>query len=153
MKKTNAARILDRHKLPYTLHDYPVDAEDLSVSHVAQSLGVAPAVLFKTLVTLNEHHHPIIAVISGDRELNLKALASTAGCKKCTMLPMKELLKITGYVRGGCSPLGMKKLFPTYIDKRALGHEKIFVSAGVRGLQLQLNPLALIEVLGAKILG
>jgi Cys-tRNA(Pro)/Cys-tRNA(Cys) deacylase len=151
MKKTNAARILDRHKQPYELYSYIVDEEDLSVSHVAQSIGVESKMLFKTLVTLNEKNQPIIAVVAGDKELNLKALASAAGCKKCTMLPMKELLKLTGYVRGGCSPLGMKKQFPTFIDQDALAHEMIFVSAGVRGLQLKLSPQILIEVLGAGV--
>ena len=151
MKKTNAARILDRHKQPYELHSYIVDETDLSVSHVAQSIGVESKMLFKTLVTLNEKNQPIIAVVAGDKELNLKALASAAGCKKCTMLPMKELLKLTGYIRGGCSPLGMKKQFPTFIDQDALAHEMIFVSAGVRGLQLKLSPQILIEVLGAGV--
>ena len=150
MKKTNAARILDRYKQPYEIYSYPVDKENLSVSHVAESLGVACSQLFKTLVTLNEQNQPIIAVVAGDKELNLKALASVAGCKKCTMLPMKELLKLTGYIRGGCSPLGMKKQFATFIDQDALAYEMIFVSAGVRGLQLKLNPQVLVEVLGAE---
>jgi len=150
MKKTNAARILDRHKQPYELHSYIIDENDLSVSHVAQSIGVESKMLFKTLVTLNEKNQPVIAVVAGDKELNLKTLATAAGCKKCTMLPMKELLKLTGYIRGGCSPLGMKKQFPTFIDHEALKHEMIFVSAGVRGLQLKLNPQVLVEVLGAE---
>ena len=151
MKKTNAARILDRHKQSYEMHSYPVDEEDLSVAHVAQSIGVESHQLFKTLVTLNEKNHPIIAVVSGDKELNLKALAKAAHCKKCTMLPMKELLKVTGYIRGGCSPLGMKKQYPTFIDATILDHEKIYVSAGVRGLQLKLSPQLLLEVLGAQV--
>ena len=150
MKKSNAARLLERGGYTYTLHSYPVDREDLSLSHAAKQLGVPPGMLFKTLVTLNEKHQPIIAVVSGEHTLDLKALAQAAGCKKCTMLPMKEMPAVTGYVRGGCSPLGMKKLFPTFLDQVALEYERIWISAGVRGLQLALSPHALIEVLGAK---
>jgi len=145
MKKTNAARALDRLKLSYELRCYPVDEQDLSVDHVAQSMGIENCMLFKTLVTLNEHHQPIIAVIPGDKTLDLKALASAAGCKKCTMLPMKDLQKTTGYIRGGCSPLAMKKSYPTYIDHHALDHEKIYISAGIRGKQLLLEPIVLIQ--------
>ena len=151
MKKTNAARILDRHKHPYTLCSYPVDKNDLSVAHVAKSIGVSSAQLFKTLVTRNEKHEPLIAVVPGDKELDLKALASVAGCKKCTMLPEKELLKVTGYIRGGCSPLGMKKQYPTFIDQSALEHKEIWVSAGMRGKQLKLSPHTLVKVLGAQV--
>ena len=151
MKKTNAARILDRHKQPYALCSYPVDENDLSVAHVAKSIGVSSAQLFKTLVTRNEKHEPLIAVVPGDKELNLKALASIAGCKKCTMLPEKELLEVTGYIRGGCSPLGMKKQYPTFIDQSALEHEEIWVSAGMRGKQLKLSPHTLVKVLGAQV--
>ena len=145
MKKTNAARALDRLKLSYELRCYPVDEQDLSVDHVAQSMGIENCMLFKTLVTLNEHHQPIIAVIPGDKTLDLKALASAAGCKKCTMLPMKDLQKTTGYIRGGCSPLAMKKSYPPYIDHHALDHEKIYISAGIRGKQLLLEPIVLIQ--------
>ncbi len=151
MKKTNAARILDRHQQSYEICTYTVNENDLSVAHVAEHIGVPGNQLFKTLVTLNEKNAPIIAVVAGDKELNLKALATAAECKKCTMLPMKGLLKITGYIRGGCSPLGMKKQYPTFIDASILDHEKIYVSAGVRGKQLKLSPQVLIKVLGAKV--
>jgi len=151
MKKTNAARALDRLKLPYELRCYPVNEQDLSVDHVAQSMGIESHTLFKTLVTLNEHHQPIIAVIPGDKTLDLKALALAAGYKKCTMLPMKDLQKTTGYIRGGCSPLAMKKSYPTYMDRHALEYKAIYVSAGTRGKQLLLEPTALIQATQALV--
>ena len=143
MKKTNAARALDRLKITYDIVEYQVDENDLSATHIAHTLGQDINAVFKTLVVLDEKNNPLVACISGDKELDLKALARVAECKKCTMLPMKELLKTTGYIRGGCSPLGMKKIFPTFIDESALGFEKIYVSAGVRGKQLHVNPKGL----------
>lgn len=140
MKKTNAARALERLKIPYDIVEYEVDENDLSAIHVATTLGQDVKCVFKTLVAVDENNRPVVACIAGDGELNLKALARAAGCKKCVMIPVKDILKLTGYVRGGCSPLGMKKQYPTFIDESALQYEKIYVSAGLRGMQLHVNP-------------
>jgi len=140
MKKTNAARILDKHKIPYEVVEYKVDENDLSALHVAQDTRTDIKTIFKTLVTVDEKNQPIVACIAGDEELDLKALAKVAGVKKCTMIPLKDVLKVTGYVRGGCSPFGMKKQYRTFVDEDALLHVKILVSAGVRGQQLLLSP-------------
>jgi len=140
MKKTNAARILDKHKIEYEILEYKVDENDLSALHVAKDTNTDIKTIFKTLVTVDEKNQPIVACIAGDEELDLKALAKVAKVKKCVMIPLKDVLKVTGYVRGGCSPFGMKKIYRTFIDSDALLHEKILVSAGVRGQQLKLNP-------------
>ena len=140
IKKTNAARILDKHKVEYDILEYKVDENDLSALHVAQDTGQDIKTIFKTLASIDENNQPIIACIAGDEELNLKALAKVAGVKKCTMLPLKEVLKVTGYMRGGCSPFGMKKIYRTFIDSDALLYAKIQVSAGIRGQQLKLDP-------------
>ncbi len=140
MKKTNAARLLDRQKVEYRLVEYEVDENDLSALHVAKNTKQDIKTIYKTLVTIDENNKPIVACIAGDEELDLKALAKVAGVKKCTMLPLKDILKVTGYIRGGCSPFGMKKIYRTFVDIDALLYEKVLVSAGVRGQQLKLNP-------------
>lgn len=149
MKKTNAARILDKHKVDYTILKYTVDENDLSALHVAHDTGQDIKTIFKTLVCTDEKNQPLVACIPGDGELNLKALAKVAGCKKCVMIPLKDVLKITGYMRGGCSPYGMKKTYPTFFDESAFLHVKILVSAGIRGKQLEIEPNSLVKVLGA----
>ena len=140
MKKTNAARILDKHKIIYEIIEYNIDENDLSALHVAQDTGIDIKTIFKTLVTVDEKNQPIVACIAGDGELDLKALAKVAGVKKCTMIPLKDVLKTTGYMRGGCSPIGMKKTYKTFMDVDALLHVKILVSAGIRGQQILLSP-------------
>lgn len=145
LKKTNAARFLDTLKLPYAMTSYEVDEEDLSATHAAASLGVDPACVFKTLVARDESKRIVVACIPAAEEIDLKALAKVAKAKRCELVAVKELLGLTGYIRGGCSPLAMKKHFPTFIDASALHHEKIYVSAGLRGVQLHLEPLVLIE--------
>ncbi len=140
MKKTNAARILDKHKVKYEILEYKVDKNDLSALHVAKDTNTDIKTIFKTLVTVDDKNQHIVACIAGDEELDLKALAKVAGVKKCAMIPLKDVLKVTGYVRGGCSPFGMKKIYRTFVDSDALLHVKIQVSAGVRGQQLKLNP-------------
>ena len=112
----------------------------MSALHVAQDTNTDIKTIFKTLVTTDEKNQPIVACIAGDEELDLKALAKVAKVKKCVMIPLKDVLKITGYMRGGCSPIGMKKTYRTFVDSDALLHVKISVSAGVRGQQLLLNP-------------
>ncbi len=137
--KTNAARILDRAGIPYNLIGYEVDEDDLSAAHLAAALAIDPAEIFKTLVLKGDRGH-LVCVIPGNAELDLKKAAKVSGNKACSMIPLKDLQAVTGYIRGGCSPIGMKKPFPTFIDETAQLHDKIYVSAGVRGTQFHLAP-------------
>ena len=148
-EKTNAARLLDKAKLKYDLIPYEFDENDLAAQHVADSLGQDIAKVFKTLVLHGDKTGYIVCVIPGDKEVDLKALAKVSGNKKVEMIPMKDLLQVTGYIRGGCSPIGMKKRFPTYFHTTALEHDVIYVSAGVRGLQVQINPSDLVRFVQA----
>lgn len=143
-EKTNAARLLDRAKISYRLIPYEFDENDLAAQHVADSLGQDIERVFKTLVLHGDRSGYLVCVIPGNGEVDLKALAKLSGNKKVEMIPMKDLLGVTGYIRGGCSPVGMKKPFPTYFHSTALDFETIYVSAGVRGLQLELSPADLI---------
>ena len=145
IEKTNAARLLDRAKIAYNLIPYEFDENDLAAQHVADSLGQDIAKVFKTLVLHGDRTGYIVCVIPGDKEVELKALAKVSGNKKVEMIQMKELLGVTGYIRGGCSPIGMKKRFPTYFHSTAADHDVIYVSAGVRGLQIEINPNELIS--------
>lgn len=138
--KTNAVRLLDTAKVNYELREYEVDDHDVSAEHVALSLGLLPETLYKTLVLKGNIDPYIVAVIPGNAQLDLKKIAKVSGNKNCEMLPMKDLLAVTGYIRGGCSPIGMKKLFPTFIEEAAQLETEISVSAGKRGLQMILNP-------------
>ena len=145
IEKTNAARLLDRAKIAYELIPYTVDENNLAATHVAEELGEDIACVFKTLVLHGERSGYFVCVIPGDREVDLKAAARVSGNKKADLIPMKDLLGVTGYIRGGCSPVGMKKAFPTYFHVTAADHPYIYISAGVRGLQLKLEPQKLIE--------
>jgi Cys-tRNA(Pro)/Cys-tRNA(Cys) deacylase len=149
--KTNAARILDQRKLPYELLEYTVDESDLSVLSVAQKVGLPIEQVYKTLVARGDKTGVIVACIQGDHELHLKALATLSGNKKVEVVSLKEVQPLTGYIRGGVSPLGMKKHYPVFIDSEINNHEQIAVSAGLRGLQLFLNPLDLIAVTKAQL--
>ena len=140
IEKTNAARLLDRAKIAYELIPYRVDEEHLAATHVAEQLGEDIACVFKTLVLKGDRTGYFVCVVPGDHEVDLKAAAKVSGNKKADLIPMKELLPVTGYIRGGCSPIGMKKAFPTYIHASASEHPFIYISAGVRGLQLKLAP-------------
>ena len=140
IEKTNAARLLDRAKIAYELIPYRVDEEHLAATHVAEQLGEDIACVFKTLVLKGDRTGYFVCVVPGDHEVDLKAAAKVSGNKKVDLIPMKELLPVTGYIRGGCSPIGMKKAFPTYIHAAASEHPFIYISAGVRGLQLKLAP-------------
>ena len=151
IKKTNAARFLDTLKLSYTLTAYAVEEEDLSAVHAAHALGVSPEVVFKTLVARSETNTILVACIPADAEIDLKALAREAKVKRCELVAVKELLGLTGYIRGGCSPLGMKKRYATFFDETIILHEKVYVSAGVRGVQLYLSPESLIDATNAKL--
>ena len=145
IEKTNAARLLDRDKIEYKLIPYEFDENDLAAQHVAESLGQDISKVFKTLVLHGDRTGHIVCVIPGDKEVDLKALAKVSGNKKVEMIPMKDLLGVTGYIRGGCSPIGMKKRFPTFFHSSASDHDVIYVSAGVRGLQIEINPNELIS--------
>jgi Cys-tRNA(Pro)/Cys-tRNA(Cys) deacylase len=151
IEKTNAARLLDKAGLKYNLIPYEFDENDLAAQHVADSLGQDIAKVFKTLVLHGDRTGHIVAVIPGNMEVDLKALAKVSCNKKVEMIAMKDLLQVTGYIRGGCSPVGMKKRFPTYFHTTALDQDVIYVSAGVRGLQIEIHPQDLIHFVNAKI--
>lgn len=151
IEKTNAARLLDKAKIKYNLIPYEFDENDLAAQHVADSLGQDIAKVFKTLVLHGDKTGYVVCVIPGDKEVDLKALAKVSGNKKVEMIPMKDLLQVTGYIRGGCSPIGMKKRFPTYFHTTAMQQDVIYVSAGVRGLQIEIPPQDLIDFVQAEV--
>ncbi|MET1014158.1 MAG: Cys-tRNA(Pro) deacylase [Paenisporosarcina sp.] len=145
ISKTNAVRLLDQHSIAYTLHEYTVVDGQIDGVSVANKIGQPVEMVFKTLVASSAPGRLYIYLIPVDKELDLKASAKAAGEKKVDLIPVKDLLGLTGYVRGGCSPLGMKKLFPTFVDISAKNLEFIIVSAGKIGMQIQLNPADLIS--------
>ena len=140
INKTNVARLLDNAGVQYDLIPYEVDESDLSAPHVAEQLGEDVKSVFKTIILSGDKSGYFVCVVPGDAEIDLKKAAKVSGNKKCDLLPMKDLLPVTGYIRGGCSPIGMKKHFPTFIHTSAQQYQRIFVSAGVRGLQIALSP-------------
>lgn len=148
--KTNAVRLLESKQIPFELKQYEVDETDLSAEHVAESMGIEPERIFKTLVLVNSEKQYLVAIIPGNAHLDLKKLASISNSKKCEMIPMKDIFNVTGYIRGGCSPIGMKKLFPTYIEETAELFDTIVVSAGKRGLQIVIDPKDLAEMVDAN---
>lgn len=145
ISKTNAARLLDRAKVKYELVPYVVDENDLAATHIASQLGENIKQVFKTLVLHGDRTGHFVCVVPGDAEVDLKKAARVSGNKKADLIPMKELLPITGYIRGGCSPVGMKKAFPTFFDSSCEAFDYIYVSAGVRGLQFKVNPGELVN--------
>ena len=151
INKTNAARLLDKAKIPYELIPYEVDENDLSAIHVADSLGENIEQVFKTLVLHGDKNGYFVCVIPGEHEVDLKLAAKASGNNKCDLIPMKELLPLTGYIRGGCTPISMKKPFPTYIHESCLNYPYIYISAGQRGLQLKLDPNDLIKEVHAEV--
>ena len=150
-QKTNAARILDRLGIDYELKEYEVDESDLSAVHVAASVGMPIERVYKTLVARGDKHGIVMAVIQGDLELDLKALAAASGNKRVEMVHLKEVFALTGYIRGGCSPLGAKKEYPVYLDERARAQETIAISAGKRGEQIILKPDHLVSATAATV--
>ncbi len=150
LNKTNAARLLDKRNVNYELITYEVDESDLSAIHVAEQLNEPIDQVFKTLVLFGDKTGYFVCIIPGDKELDLKLAAKVSGNKSCNMIPMKDLLSVTGYIRGACSPIGMKKHFPTYIHETCLIYDFIYVSAGTRGLQIKLSPIDLIKTVDAK---
>ena len=145
IEKTNAARLLDKAGISYDLIPYIFDENDLAAQHVADSLGQPIEQVFKTLVLHGDRSGHIVCVVPGNGEVDLKALAKASGNKKVEMIAMKDLLGVTGYIRGGCSPIGMKKKLPTYFHSTATNFSEIYVSAGARGLQIKISPSDLIN--------
>lgn len=137
---TNAMRLLTQTGITFETSSYEVDEDDLSGVHGAEMLGIEPEVMFKTLVTRGERSGILVFCIPVAEDLDLKKCAEVAGDKRVEMIHVKELLGLTGYIRGGCSPIGMKKLYPTFIDETAQLWDRIYVSAGMRGVQLILSP-------------
>lgn len=147
--KTNAARILDREGIHYELRTYEVDESDLSAPHVAEAIGMPPEQVFKTLVARGDREGVLLAAIPANTELDLKALAAASGNRKVDLVPLKEVLGLTGYIRGGVSPIGTRKPYPFFLDETAELWDVISVSAGVRGGQILLAPLDLTRVTAA----
>jgi Cys-tRNA(Pro)/Cys-tRNA(Cys) deacylase len=150
INKTNAARLLDRAKIPYELIPYRFDENDMSAPHVAEALNEPVERVFKTLVLKGDKSGCFVCVIPGDSEVDLKKAAKVSGNKNCDLIPQKDLLPLTGYIRGGCSPVGMKKHFPTFIHASCLLYDHIFVSAGQRGLQMKIRTADLVEITKAE---
>ncbi len=151
MKKTNAARLLDAKSIKYELAEYEVDENDLSATTLAKKLGQDVEQIFKTLVLRGDKTGVFVAVIPGNTEVDLKKAAKVSGNKNCAMVQQKELLGLTGYIRGGCSPLGLKKPYPIFIHETCQLFDQIYISAGQRGLQLKLNPNDLVKITGAVV--
>jgi len=150
-KKTNAARLLDQSKIAYELIEYSVDESDLGAEHIAEQLGLPIGQLYKTLVLRGDRNGLFVCVIPGAEEVDLKKAAKETGNKKCDLIPQKELLPTTGYIRGGCSPIGMKKALPTYFDSSIKKHDHIYCSAGQRGLQFRIAPDDIIKAAHGKV--
>jgi len=151
IKKTNAARILDELHIGYELKTYPVDEEHLDAVHVANEVGMPPEQVFKTLCVRGDKTDVVFAVIPGNGELDLKALARVSGNKRCELVHLKEVLPLTGYIRGGCSPLGAKKNYPVFMDETCQLFDHIAISAGMRGMQILVSPEDLIRATGAVV--
>ena len=150
-KKTNAARLRDAHNIPYELIPYDAGEVELGAVHVAEQIGEPIERVFKTLVLRGDKNGCFVCVVPGDKEVDLKLAAKVSGNKSCALIPVKDLLGLTGYIRGGCSPIGMKKHFPTYIHDTCRQFPFIYVSAGMRGLQLRIAPDDLVRAAEAEV--
>lgn len=148
--KTNAMRILDKSNIQYSIKEYPVDENDLSGVHVAKVLGMDERMLFKTLLLKGEKRGYLVCCIPVAEELDMKKAAKAAGDKSVTMLPLKDLTAVSGYLRGGCSPIGMKRQYPTFIESTATAYDSIAISGGKRGVQIIIAPNSLSEFIGAE---
>lgn len=151
MDKTNASRILERQGVNFSLVEYPVDPEHLDAVHVAEKLNEDIATVYKTLVLHGDKTGHFVCVLQGDKEVDLKKAAKLSSNKKVALIPMKELLPLTGYIRGGCTAIGMKKNFPVFLDENAIDKEFIYISAGKRGMQIKLSPQDYVRVTNATI--
>ncbi|MBQ9339295.1 MAG: Cys-tRNA(Pro) deacylase [Paludibacteraceae bacterium] len=145
IQKTNVCRLLDAAAIPYELISYEVDESDLSAIHVASELNEDVDAVFKTIVLEGDKVKHFVCIVPGAYEVDLKKAARASGNKACKPIAQKELLPLTGYIRGGCCPIGMKKPFPSYIDETCLMHDYIYISAGQRGMQLRIEPQKLIQ--------
>ena len=150
MKKTNAARFLDSLNIDYKLCEYEIDELDLSAESVAKKVNLPPGQVFKTLVARGDKTGVLMACIPGNSELDLKAMATVSGNKKVEMVHVKEIQQLTGYIRGGVSPIGTKKHYPTFLDESAMKFPFISISAGTRGSQIFISPGDLVELLNIK---
>ena len=151
-KKTNAVRLVEQAKIPCREHFYEFDENDLSGLHAAEALGRSPEEVFKTLVAKGDKTGHLVFCIPVDREIDLKAAAALTGNKKIEMVHVKDLLGLTGYIRGGCSPIGMKKKLPTYFDATAAEHERITVSAGIKGAQMLVEREVLVRFVDGRLI-
>ena len=151
IKKTNVMRILDKANISYKAKSYEYEINDLSGVHAAEALGYDPDMVFKTIVTTGDKTGPVVFCLPSEKELNLKEAAKISGNKKLEMVHVKDLFHLTGYLRGGCSPIGMKKTFPTYIDISINNYEEISISAGQRGQQVVINSKTLIAFISAQV--
>ena len=150
-KKTNVMRILDKANISYKAKSYEYEINDLSGVHAAEALGYDPDMVFKTIVTTGDKTGPVVFCLPSEKELNLKEAAKISGNKKLEMVHVKDLFHLTGYLRGGCSPIGMKKTFPTYIDISINNYKEISISAGQRGQQVVINSKTLIAFISAQV--
>lgn len=148
--KTNAIRILESKNITHSIIEYEFTEDEIDAISVAKKIGVNAETVFKTLVGRNEENKFYVFVIPGNFEMNLKKAAKASNSKKIELIKVKELKQVTGYIRGGCSPIGMKKLFPTFIDESAQLYDNIFISAGIRGTQLKISPEELLKIINAK---
>jgi Cys-tRNA(Pro)/Cys-tRNA(Cys) deacylase len=147
--KTNALRILESLGIAHEVATHPVGEEHFDAVTVAGLLGVNPGILFKTLVAHDDRGSPLVFIVPGNVELDLKKAAKAAGAKKVELISLKDLTPLTGYVRGGCSPVGMKKRFPAWVDEIASSYGKIYVNAGARGMHMAIAPADLLRAAGA----
>ena len=138
--KTNAVRMVEQAKMPYVIHEYDVDTAHLDALHAADGMGIPVEEVYKTIVLTGDRTGHLVACIAAHKELDLKQVAKISGNKRVELLSLDQLEPLTGYVRGGCSPIGMKKKFPTFIEESAMHHKTIRISAGKRGLQMELAP-------------
>ena len=150
-EKTNVTRLLETAGIPFRTLEYEVDENDLSGMHIAEEAQVDPSCMFKTLVMKGEKKGYFVCCLPVCDELDLKKVAKAFGDKKCDLIPMKSLRDLTGYIRGGCSPIGMKKKFPTLVDETAILFDEIYINAGMRGMMVIVNPNQLVEYIGATL--
>lgn len=151
MSKTNACRILEAMGIPFSLREYEVDPDDLSAETVAAKVGYPPEQVYKTLVVHGDRHGHAVAVVPGNWELDPKAMAKATGDRKVEMIALKDVQPLTGYVRGGVTALGLKKAFPVWVDETFELWDKVCVSAGMRGLQIEIAPSDYLRATGARI--
>lgn len=149
MKKTNAIRILESSKIDFEIFNYEFSLEEIDAVSVARKIGAEPESVFKTLIARSNTNELFAFVIPGNEVLNLKKAAYACGMKKIEMIKEKELLPLTGYIKGGCTSIGLKKQYPVFIDETAQLFDEIYISAGVRGTQMKLNPIELKDLVDA----